>query len=982
MSELKLLSPLLDNMSVLGEIPGQSGCYSLRHNPSGKAFAVKHISIPESDKQVRALILTGAYPDDEAVHAYYGTVVEAIKSELDIGLQLAQSGSFFAAHAYQAEPKESGVGYDLYILYPQQASLAAYLKDNAMTNLRAVNLGIDLCSALISCREAGYLFGNLTPENVSLTASGRFQIGGLGLSPLEDLQYASIPENYIGAYAAPELSDIAASPNETIDLYALGMILYRIYNGNHGPFEDENTNAQMADKLRLSCKAPPTPIFADYELAAIILKACAPLRENRYQSPDEMKQALTYYMQRNEVSDTLIVPPLIVPDEPVIDEVAADPEPEEPIRFTDVDTLGEDFRNSFAPDLSGSGTQDDIEEELPPAPAPSAKSKPQEESKQEEQTGALRFAVAPTDSPVDEAQPTPKLTIKAVEYAEADAFDPDQLDLDALLASVSDVVSENEVPEEATETAEAPDDTARNDYVDIYDEETPEKPKKKGKKRIILVVVLALLLAIGVGAYFFIDNYYVNISALRVARCTAQEISIEVKTTAEPDSFTLSCTDMYGNSLPATKNGGNYTFGNLTENTQYTITVTAAKGHKLTASSASTLSVTTPESTEITAFTAGVGEADGDVLLTFSYDGPAPAQWEISYSNEDGSHKGNATTDKTQANISGLRLGDNYTFTLESSGDIYLSGQITTNFTPTAIIRADKLNVASISGKTVTVTWETGENLPQNWTVSCAAPGFSQVNETVTENTFSVDVPDLTREYTFTVSAENMPEPLSLTLPANPIVVSNLDASIDDDGNITLAWETSSGEPAGGWYVTYGATASLHDPALIEATENTITLGNIIPDAEYTLSLQPADGASAFGVTETTVKSPAGGTFDAYGVKPAGIYTSLWEKPGAAVWDYRNLSNQKATFSVEEEIALCLEATAKNASDDTIWLLYVIRDSEGNPVSDASKTCAWDEMWYNRRHTSTAPNPGVAGEYTLEIYVNRQLLATAKFTIA
>ena len=30
------------------------------------------------------------------------------------------------------------------------------------------------------------------------------------------------------------------------------MILYRIYNGNHGPFEDEKTSARAADKLRVT----------------------------------------------------------------------------------------------------------------------------------------------------------------------------------------------------------------------------------------------------------------------------------------------------------------------------------------------------------------------------------------------------------------------------------------------------------------------------------------------------------------------------------------------------------------------------------------------------------------------------------------------------------------------------------------------------------------------------------------------------------
>ena len=121
MSELKLVSPLLDQMSVEEEIAGHNGCtcYALRHVQSGERFVVKRISVPASDLQVRALILSGAYPDDAAVHAYYGSVAEDIKNELDTGMRLAENGYFAGASSYQIEPKESGIGYDVYILYPR-----------------------------------------------------------------------------------------------------------------------------------------------------------------------------------------------------------------------------------------------------------------------------------------------------------------------------------------------------------------------------------------------------------------------------------------------------------------------------------------------------------------------------------------------------------------------------------------------------------------------------------------------------------------------------------------------------------------------------------------------------------------------------------------------------------------------------------------------------------------------------------------------
>lgn len=128
MSELKLVSPLLDQMSVEEEIAGHNGCtcYALRHVQSGERFVVKRISVPASDLQVRALILSGAYPDDAAVHAYYGSVAEDIKNELDTGMRLAENGYFAGASSYQIEPKESR--HRLRCLYPLSAhGLAARL---------------------------------------------------------------------------------------------------------------------------------------------------------------------------------------------------------------------------------------------------------------------------------------------------------------------------------------------------------------------------------------------------------------------------------------------------------------------------------------------------------------------------------------------------------------------------------------------------------------------------------------------------------------------------------------------------------------------------------------------------------------------------------------------------------------------------------------------------------------------------------------
>lgn len=1020
MSELKMISPLLDRMAVEKEIAGHNGrtCYTLR-SATGERFILKRISVPASDSQVRALILSGAYPDEAAVHAYYGRVAADIKAELEIGKKLAVSGNFAGAVSYQIEPKESGVGYDVYILYPLYIPLSDFYDRNAMTHLRAVNLGIDICDAISSCREAGYLFGNIKPENIFFMTNGRFLLGDLGLVSLQELAYSCLPEEYIGAYSAPELADITTSPNTTIDLYSLGMVLYRIYNGNHGPFEDENTGEAMADKLRMTGKPLPTPIYADYELASIILKACAFKQADRYQTPEELKQALVLYMQRNEVSDTLIVPPIVSEVAPITDAASEELEAETPMRMTDTEKLDEDFRRSFAPDLSGAGTEADVDPTVVLAQSvPAAAKKAAKAAAPASQTPSAEADTAAAESAVPSVQEAvPPAAAEAMQQEESvspptdpDEYgDPDQMDIDELLAAVNRCVGDAPTPTSAEEesegltmhTEEAP--AQAHDYIDPQpeaEEEVEADPPKRGKV-LQIGIILTLLLTIGVLVYYLLTWYFVDVKKLNMLSCTTEQMVVALESEDSLDRFTLTCTDSYGNAYPCTVSGNRFTFTGLRENTTYTVTVAAASHHKLTAASAYTLSVTTPESTEITSFTATRGDADGEVLLTFTQEGPAPARWKLSY--DDGSGKSDTFEfDGNAYLITGLQQYKQYTFTLENTDSVYLSGQTTVEYELLPIVEAKNLNVSEISGNQVTVVWEAGENLPESWAVSCEAEGISPITGTTTETSYVFTLPDLNRDYTISVTAGGMDAPESLVLPSTPIIVENIAATQNEDGTVTVTWDTPVGTPEGGWYVSYNTVGSVHaaympDAENSAASGNSVVLRNLVPNAEYevSLTLTASDSSrTVFGTTKTTFRTAEAGVFDEYGVSPApplsaaSGYISLWLLPEQENWNYNDLRNHKTTFSAEEEIAVCLEINAVNASTDEVTLLYALRDGDGRVVNDVSNTLPWNDMWYSRRHAGAIPLPAAPGEasaagnYTLEIYVNGKLLASIGFTIA
>ena len=306
MSDTKLVSPLLDGFLMGDSISEHNGvrCCPAMHEETGDKYIVKIISIPSSQRQLDALLLTGAYPDAASAMEYFSEQAEGVVKEAEILKELSKLQGFMPYEGWQTVPmKNNQLGYEVYLLSRYKHTLEKYLKGHTMTHLGAVNLGLDLCAALSICRRAGYMFVDLKPSNIYLYGKREYRIGDLGFVPLDSLKFNSLPSKYCSPYTAVELHDPMSTLNPTADIYAVGMILYQIYNDGRLPFE-----------TKAPAKALDAPLNADYEMAEIIQKAIDPNPRKRWQTPIEMGQALVSYMQRNSVNDAPIVPPAVEQD--------------------------------------------------------------------------------------------------------------------------------------------------------------------------------------------------------------------------------------------------------------------------------------------------------------------------------------------------------------------------------------------------------------------------------------------------------------------------------------------------------------------------------------------------------------------------------------------------------------------------------------------------------------------------------------------
>lgn len=296
MTEAKLISPMLDNFEIGGPISDHDGvrCYpAMRKNTEGK-YIVKVISVPASQTKLDALLLTGVYSSKEDALVYFEELANEIVGEKKVLDELSGLEGFVPYQDVQIVPKDDATGFDVYLLSEYRMTLERHIAKSPLTQLSAVNLGLDLCAALSACRRSGYMCVDIKPSNIVLTEAKEFRVADLGFVRLNSLQYASLPDKYRSQYTAPEAEDAFSSLNETMDIYAVGLVLYQVFNAGKLPFDEAVAPKQKFD----------APVYADAEMAEIILKACAPEASERWQDPVEMGQAIVNYMQKNGVNDT------------------------------------------------------------------------------------------------------------------------------------------------------------------------------------------------------------------------------------------------------------------------------------------------------------------------------------------------------------------------------------------------------------------------------------------------------------------------------------------------------------------------------------------------------------------------------------------------------------------------------------------------------------------------------------------------------
>lgn len=989
MSEPKLISPMLDNFVMGAPISNHNGvrCCPAMAKDSDEKYIVKIISIPASQVQLDALLLTGAYRDRDAALLYFKELSDGVVSEAQILQRLSLLEGFIPYESWQVVPMDDGTGFDVYLLSRYKRSLERFCRRNTITHLAAVNLGLDLCAALAVCRRAGYLYVDLKPDNIFLTDTQQFRIGDLGFLSLSSLKYASLPEKYRSAYTAPEITDAFSALNTTIDIYAAGLVLYQVFNGNTLPFDGDTPPSEPL----------PAPLYADYEMAEIIAKACAPDPKQRWQDPIEMGQALVSYMQRNGANDTPIVPPPVqleerpIPEEPEISEdpspseIEEDPEPEadfldeapseaapaEDNMFSAEEPLTPVYMEDDLGNLSFLLSDDETVPDLEDAEVPYDEVT-EEVSDMLAQVDDLLSHPTPDPvvppAPIDVPIPPPirETVEEPPEEAEAEQASAD--------AQSSEDASEEGTAEEAT--------AGEPDTEEDLEEEAPETEKKSSgvlSKILTVLLVVLLLLAAAAGGVYYYQTYYLQPISAIILDGSETSLTVALDTDIRDDLLTVVCEDTYGNQKYASVTGGQATFTDLAAGMVYTVRVDISGFHRLTGQT--TGSYTTPALTNIVQMNAITGLESGSVIVSFTAEGPESEQWRLLCSAP-GETDRSATFTGHTVTVTGLTVGKEYTLRLSPVSELYLTGVLEIPFTASELIYAQNLAITDCSGGILKACWSAPEDaVVDTWTVRCYNDRDYDELVTVVEPNVTFEGIDGTMAYTLEVTAANMSVSERATITSNPLTVTDFQTESAGASQLLLHWE-SSDTPQEGWELVYTTNSGLYER--LNCAENTAVINPVLPGTTYTFTLRAADGTTVLGGLYTYI-APEAPAFKGYGVTAPYMLFSMCRTPNLENWTRNDLkiSDYTTTFAPGERMSFVVRLRQEySTSSDTIVTLYVIQDESGMPVSYSTESRTWTSMWYRGYGTfNVPPLPTTPGNYTISVYLNDQLAATHAFTI-
>lgn len=272
--------------------------------------ALKVITVPQSEVELRAATEEGMTPTQ--AKQYFYSVVEDIVREFAIMARLKGTANVVSYEDHTVIRHADNIGWDILIRMELLNPLLPYAYKRPFARRDIIQLGIDICKALELCQKYNIIHRDIKPENIFVSDNGDFKLGDFGIARTIEKTMSGLSKKGTYNYMAPEVYR-GTDYGFGVDLYSLGIVLYRLLNKNRIPFLPPApepityNNREQALAKRMGGEKITLPFYAEGRLAEIVLKACAFDPRERYSSPAQMRQELEAILYSEEDA-TLIYP--------------------------------------------------------------------------------------------------------------------------------------------------------------------------------------------------------------------------------------------------------------------------------------------------------------------------------------------------------------------------------------------------------------------------------------------------------------------------------------------------------------------------------------------------------------------------------------------------------------------------------------------------------------------------------------------------
>ena len=271
--------------------------YKAKRTERGRSFysAIKIISIPGSKGELDSV--RSEMNNEQSTREYFRNLVEDCIQEIYTMEHFCGNSHVVSFEDFKVVEYLDEIGWDISIRMEYLTSFMDYCTGKELTEKEVIKLGCDLAMALIYCRKLNIIHRDVKPENIFASRFGDFKLGDFGIAREQAHTMSNMSKKGTYSYMAPEIYK-GEKYDSSIDIYSLGIVLYKLMNQNRLPFLSLDKqlityrDKETALARRMAGEKMPVPVNASAAFSHIILKACAYEPGKRYRKPEDMLRDL------------------------------------------------------------------------------------------------------------------------------------------------------------------------------------------------------------------------------------------------------------------------------------------------------------------------------------------------------------------------------------------------------------------------------------------------------------------------------------------------------------------------------------------------------------------------------------------------------------------------------------------------------------------------------------------------------------------